>query len=70
MDFTGVEYISAALRDREATLKVGALTSDSKWGGGEGSENTFPKKLFIIFKKVGGLNLPSPLRGPWLLKIM
>ena len=36
MDFNGVESVSAVIRDRGATLKVGALTSNSKLGGGRG----------------------------------
>ena len=37
------KHASSIHRGRGATLKVGGLTSDSKWGGGggEGAENTF-----------------------------
>ena len=43
MDVKGVESISAVIRDRgAASVEVGTLTSDSKWGRGVGgAENTF-----------------------------
>ena len=58
------------IRDRRATLKVGGLTGESKWGYWK----HFFLELFIIFKTVGEGGgggggrlkpvLPLPVRGP------
>ena len=69
-----LESISAVIRDREATLKVGALTSDSKWGGGGwGVWKHFSSVTLYNFQKTlggGGAEAHPALRGSWLLKIM
>ena len=58
----------ANLRARGATLKVGGLNSDSKWGGWKhlflSNSLKFPKKWG------GGLKPPQPLplRGPWTVR--
>ena len=55
-------------RARGATLKVGGLTSDSKWWGGEGWKHLFLSNSLKFPKKWGSWNpppLPLPLRGPW-----
>ena len=47
--------------DGGATLKVVGLTSNSKWGGGEGGENTFFSVTLYNFQKRG---LPGEAEAP------
>ena len=54
-------------RARGATLKVGGLTSDSKWGGG-GAENTSSSVTLYNFQKSGEAEAPPAPPPPRALK--
>ena len=56
------------VRVRGATLKVGGLTSDSKWGGG-GAENTLSSVTLYNFQKSGGAQAPPAPPPPRALDV-